>query len=125
MRASFQNQHGLTLISLIFLVGFIGCIVMVVLKVAPLYMDNHNVVNAFKAEQQSPDILTKSKDQIRASIGKRFEMNYVTHVNPNDLQIIGVPGYIKVTLEYERVVHIAGNLSVLVEFNEGFEAGAK
>jgi hypothetical protein len=125
MRASCQNQRGLTLISLIFLVGLIGCFVMLVLKIAPLYMDNHNVVNAFNAERQAPDILTKSKDQIRASLGKRFLLNYVTHVSPEDIKITGIPGYVKVTLEYERVVHIVGNLSVLVEFNEGFEAGAK
>ncbi len=125
MRASYQNQRGLTFMSLIFLVGLIGCFVMLVLKVAPLYMDNHNVVNAFNAERQSPDILAKSKDQIRASIGKRFQLNYVTHVNTDDLKIIGIPGYVKVSLEYERVVHIIGNLSVLVEFNEGFEVGTK
>lgn|GEM_PF-105462 len=125
MQASYQNQRGLTLISLIFLVGLIGCFVMLILKVGPLYMDNHNVVNAFKAEQQSADILTKSKEQIRASLGKRFELNYVTHVSAADVQITGIPGYVKVSLEYERVVHIVGNLSVLVEFNEGFEAGSK
>jgi hypothetical protein len=125
MHPSYQNQRGLTFISLIFLVGLIGCFVMLVLKVAPLYMDNHNVVNAFNAERQAPDILTKSKEQIRASLGKRFQMNYVTHVDVGDLKIIGIPGYVKVSLEYERVVPIVGNLSVLVEFNEGFEAGAK
>ena len=125
MRASYQNQRGLTLISLIFLVGMIGCVVMLILKIAPLYMDNHNVANALKAEQQAPDILAKSKADIRKSLGKRFELNYVTHVNPDDIKVIGIPGYVKVSLEYERVVHIIGNLSVLVEFNEGFEAGVK
>ena len=125
MPTSCQNQRGLTLISLIFLIGLIGFFVMLVLKIAPLYMDNHNVVNAFNAERHAPDILTKSKDQIRASIGKRFPLNYVTHVDVGDLKIIGIPGYVKVSLEYERVAHIAGNLSVLVEFNDGFEVGAK
>ena len=90
-------------------------------------MDNHNVVNAFNVfERQAPDILTKSKDRIRASLGKRFRLNYlITHVNTDDLKIIGIPGYVKVTLDYERVEHIVGNLSVLVEFHEGFEAGTK
>ena len=125
MTTSCQNQRGLTLISIIFLLALIGSFTMLVLKIAPLYMDNHNVVNALKAERQSPDLLTKTKDQVRASIGKRFELNYVTHVNTQDLNIVGIPGYVKVSLEYERVAHIIGNLSVLVEFNEGFEAGVK
>jgi Domain of unknown function (DUF4845) len=124
MHTSYRQQ-GLTLISLILLLAMIGSVVMVILKVAPLYMDNHNVANAFKAERQSPEILSKSKADIRASLGKRFNLNYVTHVNVEDINIVTIPGYVKVSLEYERVVHIIGNLSVLVEFNEGFEAGVK
>jgi hypothetical protein len=52
-------------------------------------------------------------------------MNYVEHVTNDNIKIVAQPGYVRVEIDYERVEPIVGNLSVLVEFHEGFEAGNK
>lgn len=123
MRASLNKQRGLTFISIGFILGLIAFFTLLVLKIAPIYINHSRVVNALAAVEKTTDITTKTKQEISISLEKRFDMNYVEHVTPQDIKIVAQPGYVSVNIDYERVEKIFGNLSVLVEFHEGFEAG--
>jgi len=123
MRSSLNKQRGLTFISLVFILGLIAFFTLLVLKIAPIYFNNSKVKNALAAVEQSVDITSKTRQEILSSLDKRFNMNYVEYVTQDDIKIIAQPGYVKVDIEYERVEPIMGNLSVLVEFHEGFEVG--
>jgi len=123
MTYSAKNQRGLTLITIVFILVVAGFFVMLGLKIGPIYMNHSKVVNALAAVESMPDIRTMSKREISTSLYKRFNMNYVTKVNDNDILIVKQEGYTKVEIEYERVEKIMGNLSVLVEFYEVFELG--
>ena len=125
MQASLNRQQGLTFISLVFLLGLIGFFTLLALKIAPIYLNNSKVVSSVKTIKETPDIINKSKQEIKTSLEKNFDMNYVDHVSPNDITIVAVPGYVKLDIEYERVEPLFGNLSVLVQFHEGFEAGSR
>ncbi len=123
MQSLAGKQRGLTFISLVFVLGLIGFFTLLVLKIAPIYFNHSKVVNALKAIEEAPDIASQSKAQILSNLEKRFGMNYVEHVTKDDIAIVAQPGYVKVDIDYERVEHMMGNLSVLVEFHEGFEVG--
>lgn len=123
MRASLNKQRGLTFISLVFVLGLIAFFTLLVLKIAPIYFNNSKVRNAVAAVRESTDVTTKTRSEILSSLEKRFNMNYVEHVSPEDIKIVSQPGYVRLDIDYERVEPIMGNLSVLVEFHEGFEVG--
>ena len=126
MQQTVANQRGLTFISLLIVLGLIAFFTLLALKIAPIYINHSKVVNALKAVEQTTDLTSKSKQEIKASLEKRFNMNYVEYVSLNDDVKISVqPGYVKVAVDYERVVPMMGNLSVLAEFHEGFELGSK
>jgi len=120
-----KKQRGLTLISMALILGLIAFFTLLVLKIAPIYFNNSKVKNALAAVEESVDVTSKSRREILSSLQKRFNMNYVEYVTDDDIKIIAQPGYVKVDIEYERVEPIMGNLSVLVEFHEGFEVGGK
>jgi Tfp pilus assembly major pilin PilA len=123
MNATVKNQQGLTLISILFILGLIAFFTLLTLKIVPIYMDHAKVVNALKAIEQSPNIETQSENEVRNSLNKRFSMNYVYDVTQDDIKVVKHGNYLKVTIEYETVQKIAGNLSVLAEFNDSFEVG--
>jgi hypothetical protein len=50
-------------------------------------------------------------------------MNYVYDVTQDDIKVTKRGDYLKVQIEYETVVKIIGNLSVLAEFNDVIEVG--
>ncbi len=120
-----NNQRGLTLISIAFILGLIAFFTLLVLKIAPIYMNHSKVVNAMEALEQTTDVQHKSKYEVKMLLDRRFNMNYVDYVENDDIDITKHPGYLKVVVDYERVVPIMGNLSVLAEFHEEFEAGAE
>jgi hypothetical protein len=123
MNISPKRQQGLTFISLVFVLGFIATIVLLALKIGPIYLDHSKVVSALAEIEKTPDIEEQSEAQIRDSLNKRFNMNYVYDVTQDDITITKQSDYLKVAIEYEVVKPLVGNLSALVEFNDVIEAG--
>ncbi|MCK5122103.1 MAG: DUF4845 domain-containing protein [Methylococcales bacterium] len=125
MTSTAKQQQGLTLITIIFILAILGFFVLLGLKIGPIYMNHSKVVNALSAVENMVDVETMSKHEIMSSLNKRFGMNYVDKVTDEDITITKHDDYLKVAIVYERVEKIMGNLSVLVEFDESFEAGDK
>ncbi|MGD7036653.1 DUF4845 domain-containing protein [Methylotuvimicrobium buryatense] len=125
MTASLQRQTGLTLISTILLLGLIAFFTLLILKIAPIYIDHSKVVNSLAGLKQTVDIQTKSKNEVWDALDKRFNLNYVYNVTKDDVKITKQGNYLKVEIDYEVVEKIVGNLSVLVEFNEVIEVGVE
>ncbi len=119
------KQRGLTFISLIILLGVIGFFVMLILKIGPIYMNHAKVVNALDALEQTDNLTSMNQREILTNLDKRFNMNYVEDVSREDITVASQPGYVRVNIDYDRIEPIIGNLSVLVEFHEGFESGNK
>jgi len=125
MKASLKNQQGLTFISIALILGLIGFFTLLILKIVPIYMDHNKVASAMKELRNSPEIRSMSEPQIRESLSKRFNINYVYDVKQEDIEIIKHGDYLKVAIEYEVAKKIAFNLSVLAEFNDVIEIGEK
>jgi predicted membrane protein len=118
-----KHQQAYTLISLIFMLGIFGFFVLLILKIGPIYLDHSKVKSALAAIEQTKDVETLGEPEIRSSIAKRFDLNYVKHAKLEDIKITKRGNYLKVDLEYEVVEKIAGNLSALVEFHDVIEKG--
>lgn len=120
-----SRQRGLTLISTILLLGSIAVFVLVLLKIVPVYLDHNKVANALSALEKTAAVESKSEYEIRDSLAKRFNLNYVYDVTQDDIKITKHGGYLKVAIQYEVVKKLVGNLSILAEFNDVIEVGQK
>jgi hypothetical protein len=123
MNLSPNRQQGLTLISLILILGLIGVAVLLTLKIVPIYLDHGKVTSALEALKEMPDLASKGEFEIRDSLNKRFSINYVYDVKQDNIKVIKHGNYVKVDIEYETVVNLVGNLSALAEFHDTIEAG--
>lgn len=116
-----KREQGLTFISLVIVLGIIGFFTLLVLKIGPIYMNHSKVLNALYSLEQTGQVEKKSKNEIRLILAKRFNLNYVDHIDLDDIKISKAGGYLKVRIYYEVVEPIVGNLSVLVEFDDVIE----
>lgn len=123
MNTPSKYLQGYTLISLIFILGILAFFLLLVFKVGPIYLDHSKVVNALAAIEKTTDIETLSEAEIRTSLDKRFNMNYVSDIKAQEVKLTKRGGYLKVEANYEVVEKIMGNLSVLVEFDDVIEVG--
>jgi hypothetical protein len=125
MNVSPKRQQGLTFISLVLILGLIAFFVLLGLKIGPIYLDHSKVANALAEIEKTTNIEELTEAEIRDSLNKRFNINYVYDVTQDDITITKYQDYLRVAIEYEVVKKIAGNLSVLVEFNDVIEVGQK
>ena len=123
MSVSPKKQQGLTFISLVFVLGLIAFFVILGLKIGPIYLNHSKVVSTLAELKKTTDIEGQSEAEIRDSLSKRFNINYVDAVTQKDITITRHENYLKVVIAYEVITNIVGNLSVLVEFNDVMEVG--
>ncbi|MEE9344729.1 MAG: DUF4845 domain-containing protein [Methylococcales bacterium] len=119
-----SKSEGLTLITIVIILLVVAFFTLLVLKIGPIYYDNSLVKSSIAGLKSEPNLMSMSKREITTSLEKRFDVSYVKDVTANDVLVTKRgKGYLKVALEYEIVENVAGNLDVLVTFNEGFEVG--
>ncbi|WP_020565084.1 DUF4845 domain-containing protein [Methylosarcina fibrata] len=125
MNSSLKSQQGLTLLSIAFILALIGFFVLLALNIVPIYLDHSKVKNALNALKEDPGFADMSEFEIRRSLDKRFNLNYVYDVTQDDIKVLKTGSYTKVDIEYETVKKLAFNLSVLAEFHDVIEAGVE
>lgn len=105
------------------ILGLIAFFVLLGFKIGPLYLNHSKVVDALVAIEELDNVEKMPKHEVRLTLAKRLNMNYVDKITVDDFEITKRPTYLKIELVYERVEKILGNLSVLVEFHELVEVG--
>jgi len=125
MQARHKKQQGLTLISLIFILGIIGFFVLIALRVAPIYMEHGKVTHALETIKNRPDIQHQSKLSVWHTLNKQFGMNYIYHIKRKDVEITSRGGYLKVQIIYHVKQQFIGNLSIWVDFDNSIEVGTR
>lgn len=118
-----NKQQGMTLISLLIVLAVCGFLLMLLLKIGPIYLDHSKVTNALNAIKETTDITTKTPAEIKEILRKRFDTSYVSDVTEKDAEILKDGAYLKIEMNYEIVKPIFGNLSVVVAFDDVIEVG--
>jgi hypothetical protein len=112
------KQRGLTLSG--FMMGAILFIFVAMfgMKLIPAYMENGKIQKAFEAIVRDPAMQTAPVSEIKSSYYKRANtIDTVTAVMPDDLVIGKDAGSITISASYSKKIPLAGNISVLIEFN--------
>lgn len=116
--STMKNQRGMTMWSLLFVLGVIALIVFLILKLLPVYLADMKVRSALDGLSRQSDVGSMSKTEIGAALGKRFEIDNVDHVNlTKDMTITARGRNRAIRIKYEAVVPMVANISALLEFD--------
>ena len=108
-KAALTKQKGMTFIGLVLVIAAVVCIAIVGMKVAPAYGEFMNVKKAIKKAAGEGD----NKKDIAASFDKTAQIDNIESVKGADLVVNnGVA-----TVEYQKVIPIVANASILLDFN--------
>lgn len=118
-----SRQNGLTLISLLIVLGLIAFFTLLLLKIGPIYLEHHKVKQALSAMEEDESLTTSSKRQIMSLLMKKLDINMVDDVAREDINIVKQGQHVKVNVSYEVTENILGNLDVLVYFDDEIEVG--
>lgn len=121
MNRSPSHQSGMTLISFMLMFVLIGFFMLLILKLAPIYLENLKVTSTLNALKKEPGLADKTPKEILAMVQKRWDINSIDRISANDSLVVDkTGGFVKIQVDYEVEEHILANISVLVKFKDTY-----
>ena len=112
-----KTQGGATLLGMLIVGAMIVFVALIAMKMVPAYTEYFSVKQALKAMKQE-SLSTMSKREIMNSFDRRASTGYIEVVKGSDLIIEKtVGGDTVVSVEYQVIKPVAGNVSVLIDFS--------
>ena len=110
-----NRQNGLSLIGLLIVGALLAFVLLIGFRSVPAFTEYMAVQRAIKVVADEGDQGASMSD-IKRSFDRRAQIDDITTVSSPDLDIYKQGGKVVIDVNYERRVPIAGNVSLLFEF---------
>jgi hypothetical protein len=118
-----KRQAGITMWSMLFVLGTLAFSLFLLFKLLPPYMDDFKIKSALDSLDRQPDVSTMTPPEIKEAIRKRLEIDTADELfDLNKILTVELKGKTKVIhVSYESVVPMAFNISALINFDHSIE----
>lgn len=116
-----KRQQGMTAIGWMIVLGLIAFFVLLALRLVPGYLEFSTVSASLESLENEPGITEKSVPEIRNMLGKRFDINAVSSITSKDVKVENKDGRLRVWVDYEVRVPVAGNVDAISKFKKEVE----
>jgi hypothetical protein len=114
-----KSQRGVTLIGWVILMVPVGVIVYAGILLTPKYLNYFNVVKAMNQEAaEAKDNPAVDPKLVRNGLARRFDVEYIEKPTSNEIDVHRDGDHWVMVADYEELVPVAGNVSILVQFHK-------
>lgn len=117
MRTSAHTQRGITFVGFIMIAVALIFVAITGMKLVPAYIHSAQITRIFKEITSDPAMRDASVGDIKDSYSKRANINYITDITAEDIEITREGGRLSLSASYTVRIPIAGNATLLLEFN--------
>jgi hypothetical protein len=117
MKATVCKQHGIGFVGFILIAAGIIFVAVLGMKLVPPYLHSMQIAQVFKTIASDPAMQGASVREIKESYSKRANINYITDIGPEDIEIIKGDGQLSLSASYSVKVPVAGNITLVLDFN--------
>ena len=111
-----DRQRGISFLGMLIVGALIVLVAITAIRIVPVYAEFMTVKKVLKAMKQDP-LDTMTPKEIKVAFDKRASIDYLSVVTSDDLSISrSDSGATVVSVEYQVVKPLAGNMSVLMDF---------
>lgn len=115
-----HRQRGLGLWGWIFVLGTIGFVAMVTLKLVPIYLAEMAIARVVKSTAQDPGNSNAPIQTLRNNMRTRWDVEGITTLNVNDVTIEKFGAGRALVYDYEARAELFYNISLVVHFQNKF-----
>jgi hypothetical protein len=115
MRHFMRKQTGLSLVTVLLGALVLGLALLLALQLIPVYTEYFSVKSVLK--QLADEQAGAPPADIRESFIKRASIQNISSVKPDDLDITQDANGTTIAVSYQAKVHLAGNASLVFDFN--------
>ncbi len=116
-----NRQQGMTFISWLVILVVAGFMVMIGIKITPVYLEHYSVKESLESLKHEPLISRKPVGDIRKMLFRRLEINNIRSLSKDEVTIKRSGGVTTISVSYEERKPIIGNLSLVMSFNDSIE----
>jgi len=113
-----RKQAGMTAIGWMGVIALIMMLVLMLLKLLPIYMDGYKVGSVLSDLEDDPGVASMTPVMISKTIMKRLDINMVDNVSKEDIYIDKLKNSMHVEIDYEVRENLIGNVDVVVHFQK-------
>jgi hypothetical protein len=118
MKTFASRQRGISFIGLILSATGLILVAVLGMKLVPAYIHSAQVAQIFKTIASDPGMRGASIKDIKASYSKRADINYITDIKEDDIDITKEEdGRLTISASYTVKIPIVGNITLLLDFN--------
>ncbi|OIR17210.1 hypothetical protein GALL_22310 [mine drainage metagenome] len=117
MKAAASRQGGIGFVGFIMVAIGVVFVAIAAMKLGPAYAHSAQIAQIFKAIANDPAMQDASIKDIKDSYYKRANINYITDITADDIDISKENGRLILSTSYSIKIPIAGNVTLLLEFN--------
>ena len=109
-----RRQRGLSMIGFLFVIVVVMIVALLAFRMIPAYIEYYTVQRALEEALTSGD---PTQANIRRSVERKLNADYVDAVNAKDVQVTKNGNKITASVSWEQKLPLFHNVSLLMEFN--------
>ncbi|WNW11558.1 DUF4845 domain-containing protein [Pseudomonas sp. DTU_2021_1001937_2_SI_NGA_ILE_001] len=116
-----RRQKGMSLIGLLLLLGAIGLVITLAVKMIPHYMDYFSIKQSIQLAGHNQALGVDTVDDFYSYVGKNMQVNNIRDVDlKKALTVRSEDGKFLAHLNYEQREHLFFNVDLIMTFDEQF-----
>lgn len=112
------RQDGITTVGFLILAVFIGLFAFAFIRLTPVYLNYMKVVGVLEGVHEEFDSQNASRNAIRTSIVRRFNVESVSEIEANDIKVTSDSDGFTVAAVYDHTTPFIANVSFTVHFDK-------
>lgn len=117
MEIKTDSQYGIGTVGFISIAVGIVLLAILGMKVVPPYVHNAQIAQIFKTIATDPAMANAPVREIKESYDKRANINYITDITSEDIEISKEGGQLTLSSNYSVKIPLVGNITLVLEFN--------
>ena len=121
-----QRQRGMTFLGILVLIVVVGAWVYAAIRLAPKYLEYMKIAATLEKVRDEHENNPGTTDfDLRKSVERHFNIESVTAITENDIEIKRDGSVFTVRAAYDDTVPLVANVSFLVQFDKTVEVTAR
>ena len=112
-----QHQRGMSFFMLVFVMAVCAVVLLLGLKLFPVYSQYFNIKSVFKGMATSEEVRSGTVAEIRKSFDRRATIGYVEDISADDLEITKEGGETVVSAAWQKKIPLFTGYTLLVDLS--------
>jgi uncharacterized protein (DUF58 family) len=117
MKATVSRQRGVGFVGFIGIAAGVIFVAILGMKMVPPYVHSAQIAQILRTIAGDPAMKDASVREIRDSFTKRADINYITDLKGEDIEVGKENGVLSLSAQYSVKIPLVGNVSMVLEFN--------